>query len=61
MAAISSTTPYSAVGQAAKWFSPIQPVAKGISESQNSRCRLAHSTPPDTCEAACSMWWWLFQ
>ena len=32
----------------AKWFSPIQPVVKGNSESQNSRCRLAQSMPPLT-------------
>ena len=43
---MSSTTPYSAVGAEAKWFSPIQPVTNGTSESQKSRCRLAHRTPP---------------
>ena len=37
-----------AVGSGAKWFSPIQAVANGNSDSQNSRCRFAHSTPPLT-------------
>ena len=27
-------------------FSPIQPVTNGVSDSQNSRCRLAQSTAP---------------
>ena len=31
---------------APKWFSPIQAVANGTSDSQNSRCRFAHRTPP---------------
>ena len=30
----------------AKWFSPIQPVANGTSDSQNSRCRFAQSIRP---------------
>ena len=47
--------------RAAKWFSPIQPVTNGTSDSQNSRCRLAHRTPPLTWRAAWSRWWWLFQ
>ena len=46
IAGISNPTPYTAVGTGAKWFSPIQPVAKGINESQNSRCMLAHSIMP---------------
>ena len=32
--------------RAAKWFSPIQPVTNGTSDSQNSRCRLAHRIAP---------------
>ena len=36
---------------AAKWFSPIQPVQNGNSDSQNSSRRLAHSTRPSTCAA----------
>ena len=43
-----STTPYAAVGSSAKSFSPIQPVKNGKSDSQNSKCRLAHSTAPFT-------------
>ncbi|WP_229659709.1 hypothetical protein [Tersicoccus solisilvae] len=27
--------------------------------SQNSRCRFAHSTEPETRETAASIWWWL--
>ena len=41
-----STAPYSAVGRGAKWFSPIQPVMNGVSDSQNRRCRFAHITLP---------------
>ena len=37
-----------AVGSGAKWFSPIQPVANGTSDSQNSRCRFAQRILPFT-------------
>ena len=33
---------------ARRWFSPIQAVVNGTSDSQNSRCRLAHRIPPVT-------------
>ena len=46
-AAISITTPYRARARR-QAFSPIQPVTKGTSDSQKSRCRFAHSTPPFT-------------
>ena len=39
----------------------IQPVAKGKSDSQNSRFKLAQRMPPVTERQVCSMWWWLFQ
>ncbi len=42
----------SAVGTGGKWFSPIQPVTKGTSVSQNSRCRLAHMMAPSIFLAA---------
>ena len=61
IAAPNNTRPYSAEGIGAKWFSPMKPVANGNSESQNNRCRLLHSTAPDTAFTVCSMWWWLFQ
>ena len=32
----------------AKWFSPIQPVANGKSESQNRKCKFAQRTAPET-------------
>lgn len=48
IAAIRRTTPYSADGAAAKWFSPIQPVANGIRDNQNKRCRFAQSIGPVT-------------
>ena len=57
----SRTTPYSAVGTGANSFSPIQPVTNGVSDSQKSRCRFAHSTAPSIRVVTCSMWWWLFQ
>ena len=56
MAASSRFAPYRADGAAAKWFSPIQPVANGTSDSQNNRCRLAHRIGPVTRLHACSMW-----
>jgi uncharacterized membrane protein len=34
----------------------ILPVANGISDSQNSRCRLAQRMPPDTCDTVCIRW-----
>ena len=37
-----------ATAQAAKWDSPIHAVVTGVSESQKSRCRFAHSTAPLT-------------
>jgi hypothetical protein len=60
-AAIRRTTPYNADGAAAKWFSPIQPVANGTRDSQNKRCRFAQSIDPVTFRHACSIWWCLFQ
>ena len=39
----------------------IHSVSTGIRDSQNSRCRLAHITPPVIRRAARSRWWWLFQ
>jgi len=59
--AMSRIAPYSAVGAAAKWFSPNQPVANGISDSQNRRCRFAYMIAAVTFSTECSMWWWLFQ
>jgi len=56
IAAINSTTPYKAVGAGAKWFSPIHPVANGISDNQNSRCEFAHMMEPCTRRAAWSIW-----
>ena len=47
-AAIKQNYTVIAVGAAAKWFSPIQPVVKGNSDSQNNRCRLAQSIGPVT-------------
>ena len=41
-----------ATGSEAKWFSPIQPVTKGMSDSQNNRCRLAQRMRPSTCRTA---------
>ena len=35
---------------------PIHAVTNGTIDSQNSRCRLAHNTPPEMREVACSMW-----
>lgn len=58
MAAISSTPPYTAVGTAAKWCSPIHAVVNGNSDGQNNRCRFAHNTTPDTRWLIDSMWWW---
>ena len=52
IAAISSAEPFSAVGAAAKRFSPIQPVVKETSDSQNSKRRFAHSIDPATSEVA---------
>ena len=43
------------VGMTVKWFRPIHPVMKGKNESQKSRCRLAHMTPPVARRAALSM------
>ena len=37
IAPINNTMPYTAAGAGAKWFSPIQLVAKGMSDSQNNR------------------------
>src|SRR5678809_1527025 len=54
-AAINKTAPYSADGIEAKWFSPIQPVAKGKSESQKRKCKFAQSTAPETFVEAWSM------
>jgi hypothetical protein len=59
--AASSTTPYAATGIGGKWFSLIQAVATGMSDSQNRRCWLAHSVMPEIRVTAASMWWWLFQ
>ena len=42
----SSTHPYTAVGTDANSFSPIQAVANGTSDSQNSRCVFAHMIRP---------------
>ena len=42
-------------------LTPIQLVTNGVSESQNSRCRLAHRVAPLTCRTAWRRWWWLFQ
>src|SRR5262249_52799663 len=42
------TMAYSATGTDAKWVPPIQAVTNGVSESQNKRCMLAHSTAPLT-------------
>ncbi|HTF70190.1 MAG TPA: hypothetical protein VK638_46690, partial [Edaphobacter sp.] len=53
-AAINSTTPYRTVGAAAKWFSPIHPVANENNESQNNKCRLAQSIAPVTTVQVCS-------
>ena len=50
----SKLAPYISVGSAAKWFPPIHPVVKGMSDNQNGRWRLAHSTLPLTDRAACS-------
>jgi len=36
-------------------------IANEKSDSQNSSARLAQSTAPEMRDAACSMWWWLFQ
>ena len=47
-------------GIGGKWFSLIQAVATGMSDSQNSRCWLAHSAMPETLDTAASIWW-LFQ
>ena len=55
-AAASRFSPYTNTGHRAKWFSPIHPVVNGSSDSQNSRCRLAHNTTPFTRPAACIMW-----
>jgi hypothetical protein len=53
---MSSTNPYAAAGNVVKWFSPIQPVVNGMSESQKSRCRFAHSIEPVALVPACIMW-----
>ena len=53
---MSKTAPYTAVGVEAKPPSPIRPAANGTSESQNSRCMLAHNTPPVTRSVTYSMW-----
>ena len=55
------TKPYAATVIGAKWFSSIQPVVNGMSESQKSRCMFAHNTSPLTLRVAINMWWWLFQ
>ena len=44
-----------------RWCALIQAVVNGINESQNNRCRFAHSAAPSTRFTAASMWWWLFQ
>ena len=41
--------------------SPTHAVTTGTSESQKSRWRLAHITPPLMRRVARSRWWWLFQ
>ena len=51
---------YAAVGSASR-CPPIHAVPNGNSDSQNSRCRLAHRTRPLMRSVACSRWWWLFQ
>src|SRR5438445_8641256 len=53
IAARSRTQPYMAVGSGASPLSPIQRVAKGTSDSQNRRCRFAHSTSPLIAVVAC--------
>ena len=55
------TIPYVAAGAVFVWCSPTHSVVTGISDSQNSRCRLDHITPADIRRAARSRWWWLFQ
>src|SRR6266704_1989822 len=55
-AGISSATPYTAVVIGAKWFSPIQPVANGMSEIQNNRCIFVHSITPSTCRTKWNKW-----
>jgi len=57
----SSTTPYSAPGTESKGCSPAQAVTYGISDIQNSRCRLAHNTAPSTFVTRASSAWWLTQ
>ena len=44
------------IGSGAKWFSPIQPVTNGTSDSQNRRCRFAQSIEPSTCSTAWTRW-----
>ena len=55
------TEPKTAVGTGAEWFSPIQPVTNGKSDSQKRRWRFAQSVRPWTLVTVWSMWWWLFQ
>lgn len=58
---MNSTTPYAATGTVDTPASPIHAVTKGSSDSQNSRCRFSHSTPPLMPRTAWNRWWWLFQ
>ncbi len=48
-------------GTVSNSVSPIQPVTKGKSDSQKSRCMLAHKIFPLTRSTTTIMWWWLFQ
>ena len=40
---------------------PARRSPSGISESQKSRCMLAHSVRPSIVLTTCIRWWWLFQ
>ena len=50
-----------APGQAAKWFSPIQLVAKGVSDNQNSRCRMTqHEAAAKDKKQVCFKYFYIF-